>query len=320
VYDFVVETKHPHARDELDRRRGGFKETHDFVFRRKDGTELWTIVSGTPLFDERGAYTGVLSMITDVTARKRAEDQARRHEAELAHVARLSTVGEMASILAHELNQPLSAIANYAQGCIQRLAANRGTSETLTEAMTQAAAEAERAGAIVRRIRSFVRKGEAERLVVDANSIVRDAVEFVTPEARRRNMVIRLALGEGLPPTAADKIQIEQVVLNLVRNAFDAMIDAPANLRTVTIGTRLVDSNAICVSVSDTGNGLGQIPDTSVFEPFFTTKPNGLGIGLTISRSIVEAHGGRLWVEPTRRRGATFVFTLPAVRANGRLK
>lgn len=312
-FAFVDEREIPAARIVLDRCQQGIIGAHDVKFRRKDGNELWAVVSTSPILDEQGHYTGTLGMITDISDRRRAEEQARRHEAELAHVERLSTVGKMASVLAHELNQPLAAIVNYTQGCMQRLQSESWDRHELHAAMEQTAAQAERAGEIIRRIRRFVRKGVPEQSILDVNAAVRDAVEFAGPEAGRHGVAMQLTLAANLPPVRADKIQIEQVILNLVRNAFDAMQDAAPDVCGLSVSTSLTDEGSIRVAVRDSGQGLSEEAAARVFEAFFTTKRDGLGIGLAISRSIVEAHGGRLWIRPNTDRGVTFAFTLPAV-------
>lgn len=262
-----------------------------------------------------GESLGVLGLARDVTARDRAEEQARQHQAALAHVARLSTMGEMASSIAHELNQPLAAIANYAAGCVRRLERGVGAPEDLLPAMQQVAVQANRAGAIIRRVRDFVRKEEPRRAWVDVNQVIREVVQMVSTEAHQRGATIRIELADALPPVLADAIQLEQVVLNLLRNGLEAM---HGTTRAITVRTMQTEGR-VQVDVQDTGPGLNSEAIERLFEPFFTTKPGGMGMGLSISRSIVEAYEGRLWSEPLAGGGALFRFYLPATLqpANG---
>lgn len=240
---------------------------------------------------------------------KAAHDDARRRRDEMEHGARLALLGEMASSLAHEINQPLAAIANYANGCQRRLATGTDP-EGVAQGVGLIAGQAERAGAIVRRMRAFVRKRVPEPQVLDPNEPVREALALFQATATRRGITVTAALGEGLPPVRADRVQLEQVVLNLFQNAADAMQGGVR--RELKVGTAL-DGDRVQVSVSDSGSGLTPEALAHLFEPFFTTKPDGLGLGLSLSRGFIEAHGGHLWAE-TGPDGARFHFTLPMLR------
>ncbi len=244
--------------------------------------------------------------------RTRAQERLRRRQDELAHVSRLATMGEMASGLAHELNQPLTAIVNYSRGCMRRLAAGRESPDSLAGAMEEIVNEAERAAEVMRRIREFVRKGELQLLPMSVNEAVRNVARMIESETKRRGVEMRLLLGEALPPVLADMIQIEQVVLNLVRNALDAMDNANSRPKLLRVETSRTPNRGAEVSVRDTGPGLSPDQRDDVFNPFFTTKHDGMGMGLSISRSIVEAHGGRLIAENIAGGGACFRFGLPA--------
>jgi two-component system sensor histidine kinase TtrS len=256
-----------------------------------------------------------------IVERRRAEDIARQRQAELAHAARLNTMGEMASGFAHELNQPLSAITNYAQGCVRRLDRGLGGDnasalrdavevEALRDAMEQVSAQAGRAAKIIRRIRSFVRKEQPKHSRVDVNALIRDVADFTQAEFDRSEVLIGLDLGRSLPPVQADAIQIEQVILNLIRNGIEAMNDVRGRRR-LDIATRPAPGG-IRVSVRDRGQGIPVDNLDHIFDPFVTTKPGGLGLGLSISQSIIEAHGGRLFAESPAGGGTRFRFTLPA--------
>lgn len=265
----------------------------------------------TPLKDAQGRITHFISTGKDITERRRAEQELRRHQAELAHVARLNTMGEMAAGLAHELNQPLSAIVNYSQGCIRRLRAGKAGAEELLPAMEQVHAQAERAGEIIRRVRNFARKSEPCRAAMDVNAMIHEVAELAEPDMRRHQARLRLELAKRTPPVLADMIQIEQVLLNLILNGLEAMEAVRADDRELVIRTEPANPDTVKVTVRDSGPGLSTRVERRVFDPFFTTKPKGMGMGLSLSRSIVEAHGGRLWVLPEARRGAAFQFTLP---------
>ncbi len=249
---------------------------------------------------------------TSELRRQRIEERARQREGELAHVLRLSTMGEMASGLAHEINQPLSAIATHAAACARRLQSGTADTEKLVGAVTHIGEQAERAGQIVRRIRRFVAKREPKCSTIDLNDIVREVESLARHQARQDSVDIDLRLDDDLPLVVADGIQIEQVLQNLIRNALDAMSGDEPERRKLSIETRRAEGGAVEVSVRDTGPGLSVEAADHAFDPFFTTKSSGLGMGLSISRTLIEAHGGRMWAAPAQGDGAILRFTLPA--------
>lgn len=258
-----------------------------------------------------GVVTGVSVFSSDITKRKHAEEAARAHQAQLTHVLRLSTMGEMAAGLAHEINQPLGAIANYATGCVRRLRTGGMQPDDILRIVEQIAGEALRAGTIIRRLRSLIRKEDSRHDWTDLNELAEDAVRLLAADMRNAGIAVQFALSDALPRVQADSIQIEQVLLNLLRNAMDAMANAAPGRRELCIATALVDQGLIELSVRDQGSGLpGGIGD-KIFDPFVSTKPNGLGLGLSISRTIIEAHGGRLWATANRDGGATFSLRVP---------
>ncbi len=246
-----------------------------------------------------------------IAERKRTEERLREHQAELAHVARLSTMGEMASSIAHEVNQPLSAIANYASGCVRKLRSGTGTADELIEVLGKTAQQAERAAKVIHRIRTFVRKEAPKHTWTDLNDLVQEVMTLIEFDLQRAELDVRLELGEQLPLVLVDAIQIEQVILNLVRNAIEAMEDNTAAKGQLIIQTSTPKSDAVEAAISDTGHGLPIGSADQLLEPFFTTKSKGMGMGLSISHSIIEAYGGRLWATPNPQGGATFRFTLP---------
>ncbi|MBK8761354.1 MAG: PAS domain S-box protein [Sulfuritalea sp.] len=270
----------------------------------------WMETHAAPLRDARGNIYALLGITRDITEHKQAEEQARRHQTELARVARLSTMGEMATGIAHELNQPLSAIANFSRGCIRRLRSGGMSPQELIVPLEEVCEQAERAGDILRHVRDFVRKREPRLKSLDVNQIVRAVVKFTEHEARHQCTHVRLNLDPLLPKVAADAIMIEQVIVNLVRNAIEAMTEVTPSRREIVIQTRLFESDSVEVEVADTGPGIeGGLID-QVFDQFFTTKPEGVGMGLAISRSIIESHGGKIRAESSRDGGAILRFTL----------
>jgi PAS domain S-box-containing protein len=280
---------------------------------RKDGRELWLDFSAAMI--EYQGQPAVLGVALDITDRKRAEEAARQHRDQLAHAARLSIIGETASGLAHELAQPLSAILYYARGGATRLSAGTWGPAEAADAMRKIAAQAERAGEFIRRMKTFVRLGQPTQVRSDLNQIVHEALSLAALEGRKSQVVVRLALGPSLPAVVVDPIQIEQVILNLIRNGIEAMDQTPSGQRELLVSTYADPDQNVCPSVRDTGRGLSDRVAAQMFDPFFTTKPAGIGLGLSISRTIIEeTHGGKLWFERPPARGTVVGFTLPAVK------
>ncbi len=286
----------------------------DDLFWKKDGTSFPVEYSSTPIRNEKGETVGSVVVFRDISARKQAEEASRRHQAELAHVARLSTMGEMASGIAHELNQPLTAIATNAHACIRMLESGEAQREKCADVMERIGAQAERAGEIIRHLRQFVRKEQPQRGLVDLNELIREVLVLLKPEARQAGVSVHQDLQQDLPRVMAQHIQIDQVILNLARNAIEAMADSPAGGRELTIRTRSGGSNAVIVTVADTGPGLSDTVRGQVFDPFVTTKASGMGLGLSISKGIIEAHDGNLYLDSEAGFGAVFRFTLPVAR------
>ncbi len=252
-----------------------------------------------------------MQVATDITDRKRGEELSLQQQERLQQTSRLITMGEMASSLAHELNQPLAAVANYCMGCVTRLGSGSYRAEELLAAMQKASFQAERAGKIIRRMRDFVRKREPNRARVPLAEIVDEAIGFAEIEARKAGVGIRVDIPQDLPPVYADKIMIEQVVLNLVKNGIDSMQLTAAEQRELTLSARANGGRTVEVAVADRGHGISAEQADRLFAPFYTTKPEGMGMGLNICRSIVEFHDGRLWAQPNAGGGSVFYFTLP---------
>lgn len=247
----------------------------------------------------------------EIGQRSQADEQLTRIRSELAHVARLSTMGEMASGLAHELNQPLTATTSFAQACLRLIDSQQCDVQKLREPLREIAAQGQRAGDIIRRLRNFVRRRAPHRSSTDLNRLIREVVQLMAHEACMCGVALKLDLTEHLPLILADSIQIQQVILNLVRNAIQALEDSGAEARQIRIQTLVPNDDVLLVAVHDSGPVLRDDVAAQVFNPFFSTKPDGLGMGLSISRSIVEDHGGRLWTTPHADGGTIFQFVLP---------
>ena len=275
---------------------------------RKDGSEFPIEISLNCLETQEGIV--VCSAIRDITERKKIERQIRQQHAKLAHFARLSAMGEMAARLAHEINQPLASIAAFADGMSLRLKRGEVEHDKLTSAVERIAADAHRAGEIIRRIRQFIKRREVAHVPVDANELAREVVRFMEFEAAGRGVSIELALADALPKVKADPVEIQQVILNLLRNAVDAADRGGAGKRICAVRSRRLNDGAVELSVEDNGPGISESLRQQVFEPFYTSKEEGLGLGLAISRSIVESHGGRIAAGPSSLGGAAIRITL----------
>ena len=262
--------------------------------------------------DLKSSTTSIDNLNREITERKQAQEKAQTHQTELLHMSRLSTVGEMATGLAHELNQPLCAAMNYITVCLHTVrSGGDANTDKFIENMEAIAKQTKRAGEIVNRIKDFVRKREPHQSTVDINELVKEMSDFVHVDIRKNKVSLNLALAEELPLLLADPVQIEQVLLNLMLNGIDAMADVEIEKRQLTIQTQMCDDHFVEVAVSDTGKAVSEEDFEKMFDSFFTTKPCGLGIGLSISRSIIDAHKGRLWARANPDCGMTFRFTLP---------
>jgi two-component system sensor kinase FixL len=271
----------------------------------------WLAWSARAVLDAEGKPDFVVTVGRDVTDRRRAEEQARQHLQQLAHVSRVSSMGEMASAIAHEINQPLTAISNYSSACTRLLREGKASQGEALETMQRVAAEAQRAGEIVRKMRGFVRGEEGQLAAVDVNFLVAEVLRLANPEARQNGVELAWASTAGLPPVLADSIQVQQVLLNLVRNAVESISSGDSRERRVSVTAHLCeDDGMVEITVRDTGPGIPAEDVEKVFEPFYTTKADGIGIGLALSRSIIDAHGGFLWTQRLAE-GAEFRFTLP---------
>ena len=261
---------------------------------------------------ERLRFIG--EVFANVLLRKHAEEQIRRQQTELAHVARVHTMGEMAAGLAHELNQPLTAIAAYSDGALLRLKSDSASPTNLVTVVEKISADAHRAGQIIRRIRQFVRKRDAVRAPVDVNELVHEVREFLDNEIAQNEVAVEFHLADELAKAHADSIEIQQVLLNLVRNAIEAVCDSAANRRIVRIITRMHTADEVAVIVEDSGPGISMELRERVFEPFYTSKSQGLGMGLAVTQTVLQANGGRIWIDESPLEGTRICFCLPIAK------
>lgn len=277
------------------------------VGERKDGSTFpMELAVGEMKSNDKLFFTG---FIRDLTERQKTEGRLQELQAELIHISRLTAMGEMASTLAHELNQPLSAISNYLKGASRVLDGPAGSSgELVKEALDKASEQSLRAGQIISRLRNFVARGEAERKAESLSKLLEEASALALVGAKDQGVKVRFDLETGHDVVFADKVQVQQVVLNLIRNAIEAMADAPT--RQLVISSAADGDRMVRVSVSDTGSGLSPDILPQLFQPFVTTKAHGMGVGLSISKTIVESHGGRLWAESKEGGGTVFHLTL----------
>lgn len=279
--------------------------------RRKDGTTFpMHLTIGEMQSAGEPYFTG---FVRDLTEQQQTQARLQELQSELVHVSRLSAMGEMASALAHELNQPLSAISNYMTGCRRLIEGMTGANAPqVAAAMDKAAEQAIRAGQIIRRLRSFVSREESEKRVESLSKLVEEAGALGLTGAREQGVLLRFVLDPSCDQVLADRVQIQQVLVNLFRNALEAMASSTHRELIASYGKTADDM--IEISVSDTGHGFDDGVQPNLFQPFFTTKQTGMGVGLSISRTIVEDHGGRMWAENNPLGGATFRFTLPAAQ------
>ena len=278
-----------------------------------EGRQLTALFTITFPPTAKGFERLLITMI-DVTQRKHAEQRAAQAQAELAHVSRVTMVGEMTASIAHEVNQPLAAIVADANASLNWLAAAPPDLESVRGALDAIVRDGHRAGEVIQRIRQLASKGAPRKDAVDLNDVVRDVVPLVRAELRHQEISLMLDLASKLPPVLGDRIQLQQVLLNLVMNAVEAMGTVTGRPRRLIIRSEPDDDDHVSVAVQDTGIGIAANHLDHVFSAFFTTKPGGMGMGLSISRSIIEAHGGRLWTTPNRPHGAVFHFALPVAK------
>ena len=296
----------------------GRRSVEEVVLTTIGGETVHTLVA-LVLPPESSGYHSVLVTVVDLSERKRAEEAMNQAQAALAHVTRVTTLGELTASIAHEVNQPLAAIVNNASACLALLSHGRADVDELRAALADINSDAERAGAVIERVRAMAKRSAPERIPVRLTDLVHEVVALTAAESAARRVAIRTDVPADLPLVLGDRVQLQQVLLNLVVNAMDAMSSADERDRSLDIRGRVDGddgSPGVTISVEDRGGGLQPEELDRLFEAFYTTKPHGMGLGLAISRSIIDAHGGRLWGESNRGRGAVFSFRLPATETS----
>ena len=309
---------HPEDRNAVDEaieRARASSQTFEFEYRllRPDGATRWLISRGRYVRDDRGGVRELMGIAIDITEQVKADLQLGLQREEMARMSRVSSMGELTASLAHELNQPLTAIASNAAAGRRLLAQGPPEAKMFEELLADVAADARRAGDIIHGIHHFVRKSEGIRRPVNLNEIVRDVLRLLHSDLLGRGTAVETEFAPSLPAVEAEPVQLQQVLLNLLMNSLEAMQSTPTAKRRVIISTKCEANSSVLVSVRDFGGGLPKENLDKVFTHFYSTKPNGMGMGLTIVRSIVEAHGGKLTAE-SMDEGARFFFSLPVTR------
>jgi len=276
---------------------------------RQDGSSVPVLI-GAATFEE-GGYQGV-AFVLDLTERKRAADALRALQTELAHANRLATLGQLVASIAHEVNQPIGAVRNNAHAALRFLAGDPPDLAEVTEALECMVNETYRVGDIISGIRDQVRKAPPRKEYVDLNDAIEEVIAIVRGELSKHRVSVQMLLADRVPPVYGDRVQLQQVMLNLILNAIEAMTSVDDDARELVIRTRSSLAEGVLVEVNDSGPGVAAGDRERIFESFYTTKGGGLGIGLSICRSVIDAHAGRLWVEARQPRGAGFRLTLPA--------
>jgi PAS domain S-box-containing protein len=285
-----------------------------------NGEYRWFLARGVPLRDQHGKILRWYGILTDIEDRKRAEgerDRLRQLEADLAHINRVSMMGELAASVAHEVNQPLSGVVSNASAGLRWLAGDVPNLEEAREGLRRIVRDGKRAGEVIARIRALTRKAATPTEKLDLNETIREVLALVGDEAKRKSVIVRTHFADDLSPVSGDRVQLQQVLLNLVMNAIEAMSVIDERGRELAIATRNVDPDQVQVTVQDSGTGIEPQTIDRIFDSFYTTKPGGMGMGLSISRSILQAHGGRIWATADDGRGASFHFTLPKYYEEG---
>ncbi len=285
--------------------------------RAQDGTYRWHLNEAVVLRDARGKVLKFVGTTTDIDDQKRAEEALRQAQGDLARINRVTTMGELTASLAHELSQPISGAITNAGVCLRKLGHDRPDLDEVRAVVTRIGGDARRAAEIIARIRSQFEKGDLNRELIDVSEIIRETVALLRGEAVRYNISVRTELAVDLPQIVGDRVQLQQVAMNLIVNSIEAMKEVDG-VRKLVIQSQRAENEQILVSVVDTGQGFAPQLAEQIFDPFFTTKLHGTGIGLHISRSIIESHGGRLWAVGSPERGATFHLNLPAANPGHR--
>jgi len=291
----------------------------ELIHTRRDGTQVVVASRWALQLDERGKPTAVLETNNDITERKRAEEALHKAQAELAHVTRVATLGEMTASISHEVNQPLAAVVTNANACLRWLARQSPDLDEARAAVERIIRDGSRASEVIGRIRALVKKSPPQKDWLNINDIILEVIALARNEMHRNRVSLQTRLSDDVPLLHGDRIQLQQVILNLIINGIEAMNGIDEGRRELIVSTERETngSNGLLIAVRDSGVGLNSENLEHLFDPFYTTKPDGMGMGLAISRSIIEAHGGRLWATLNTPCGAVFQFTLPQNSENG---
>jgi PAS domain S-box-containing protein len=315
-FNLMMQRLHPNDRDDLSyvigkalEESGTYEKEYRVVL--PSGQVRWIASRGQAQLNDRGKPVRVLGLSMDVTQRKVTELEAQQQRWELAHLSRVTMLGELSGSIAHELNQPLTAILSNAQAAQRFLAQDNIDIEEVNDILTDIVEQDQRAGEVIRRLRLLLKEGEVQQLPLDVNDVLQEGLKLIRNDLVSKGVTIVAGLKPSLPAVIGDRVQLQQVLLNLVMNACDAMMENAPTDRRVEVSTELSNGQGVLCSVSDLGSGIPAEKLEQVFEPFFTTKSHGLGLGLSVCRSIINAHGGRLWASNNPVRGTTFHFTLP---------
>lgn len=282
---------------------------YEFEALRRDGTTV--VLENVVTKIDWGGQPAILATLIDITKHKRAEEEARQLRAQLGHIDRLNTLGEMAAGIAHEINQPLTAILSRCGAARRRIENGDPDMTKLLNALEVIEQQAQRTGEVIQRVRELAKQKSEHREVINISTLVQQCIEFAEMDGQAQGINTEVDLDRDLPPITGDPVQIQQVILNLIRNASDAMEQMPVGDRHLTVSVRDHVGSAVQVAISDCGSGLSEATESKLYQSFFTTKASGMGMGLSICRSIVSAHGGRFWFTRNPERGVTFQFTLP---------
>ena len=294
----------------------GFSSETRFL-RARDGIHRWHLNQAVVLRDAEGKVVKFVGTTTDIDDQKRTEEALRQAQSDLARINRVTTMGELAASLAHELKQPIGGAVTNASLCLRRLGRVEPNLEEVRSDITRVVRDVQRAAEVIDRIRAQFEKGTPSQQILDLTEIIPETIALLRDEAVRHNVLIRRELAADRPQIFGDRLQLQQVLMNLIVNSIEAMKDIDG-AREIVIKSQRAGNEQILISVSDTGVGLPPQLAEKIFDPFFTTKTHGTGMGLRISRSIIESHGGRLWAVASQGRGATFQFSLPVVIENQR--
>jgi PAS domain S-box-containing protein len=322
-YEMFLQMVHPEDRaslEETSRRAVREKRSYDIPFRivLPDGSIKHIHSVGKPFFEESGGVTEYIGVSMDVTERKRDETALQLAQAELARVARLTTIGELAASIAHEINQPLSAISTNCLAALRWLGHEVPNLAEAKRALERTSKEAQRASDVIGRIRALLKHDKPKYIQLEINDVIKEVITMTQSALQARGVSVRIDLPPGLPRALGDRVQLQQVLLNLIMNGADAMSLVASGPQILGLSSRVESSDNILVSIEDSGTGLEAGLSDRIFDPLFTTKPNGMGMGLAICKSIVEGHGGRIWALPGSPNGTVFQFTVPTL--DGRAK